>query len=203
MHFVKLSFLTQILNIYIISLSCVAFQTDIPKYKTIGMWNLKGTSCLKYQDKNINLQIIPKTNCKNLKINWIKQDTFGPLILKNNLEGTICCNKTKNKKFDNKKYVYSYNFKPKKYFISITNIIGINIPFFINFEKNLEERFTVDNIKWDLHYDLLFIEINEEHFIFSRGSLYTNIPSIRLDHFIVSQILGYLLFKLIDKLHLL
>ncbi len=202
MYFIKLSFLIQILNLFH-EFTSFAFRTDVPKYKTIGMWNLKGTSCLKYQDKNINLQVVPKTNCKNLKINWIKQENFGPLILKDNLEGTICCNKIINKNFDKKmKYIYEYNFKPKKYFISLTNIIGINIPLFINFEKNLEERFNVNNIKWELQNDLLFIEINEEHFIFSR-SQHTNIQAIRLDHFIVSQILGYLLFKLIDKLHLL
>ena len=184
-----------LLNINFIS---YGFQSNIPKYKTIGVWNLQGTSSLKYQNSKINLQIIPKNNCNNLKIQWTKQDNIGPIIYKDILEGVIYCNKKKN---INLKNIYVYKFIPNKYYVSVITIFGIYIENIVIKNMLIEKRYNIDNIKCNLQNEILVIEINNEHYIFQRN-MSSNIQMIRLDYFIVSQILGYIIVKLIDHLHI-
>ena len=171
----------------------------VPLYKGVGCWNLKGTSSTKF-DKyfRVNLHVVPKKKSADLQINWIQQVNVGPVVVKDVIEGEIketVCNINECSSF--------YKFNANKYSISIINILGIGLPPSCNIKKPLKKKYNVKNISWEIDGDILFIQMNKDYFVFSRNTAAETMNVIRLDQFIMSQILGYLFVKLIDKLHLL
>ncbi len=168
-----------------------------PHYKGVGSWSLRGTSNNKHQHVDINLYIMPTQNRNNLSINWVKQNTFGPLVIRDIIEGEI--------NFDDCKEAANnsdYNFIAEKYSISLITILGILIPSIINIEQPINERCNKE-ITWTLEENLLLLKISDHDYIFSRDvSQIDNLNLIRLENFLTTQLLGYIAFKLIDKMHL-
>jgi hypothetical protein len=169
-----------------------------PQYKSVGSWSLRGTSNVKYQQARINLYIMPKRDCSNLSINWVKQDNIGPVVIKDIIEGEIKIEEC-NEIICNS----NYYFTAEKYSVSLVTILGIGIPSVINIKQPINDKCNKD-ITWSLDDNLLLLKFSDDDYIFSRDVGKTeSLNVITLDHFILSQFLGYIFFKSIDKLHML
>ncbi len=184
-----------LLLFYIIA-SCNSFFE--PHYKGVGSWSLRGTSNVKYQQARINLYIMPKRDGNNLAVNWIKQDNIGPVVIKDIVQGEInieeCDEVTCNS---------NYCFTAEDYSISLVTILGIGIPSIIKIKQPIDEKCNKE-ITWSLDDNLLLLKFSDDDYIFSRDVNKTDsLNVIRLDHFILSQFLGYIFFKVVDKMHIL
>lgn len=167
-----------------------------PMHKGIGIWILSGTSNRNHEDKCIKLHIMPKNNCDNLCIKWIKHNQIGPFVYNDSVQGIIEdieCNEIECHSI--------YKFQAKKYTISVINVLGIEVPK-VCIERPIKDSCNQD-IKWHLKNDVLFVKMYDSDYIFTRNIGKERISVVRLDHFVLTQFLGYLFFKIIDKFHIL
>jgi hypothetical protein len=168
-----------------------------PYYKGVGKWYLRGTSNIKHQNSNIYISIMPKYNDTNLSIEWIKKKSLGPVIIKDIVQGEI-----KISECNDLMCMSNYNFEAENFTKTLVTIFGISIPSIIKFEQPINDVCNKE-IKWSMENDFLLLRMYDNDYIFSKDLCNENISLIRLDHFIITQLLGYIFFKSIDKLHIL
>jgi hypothetical protein len=193
----KLLVLFNIFNIITLVTSFLCHQGLKPYHKAIGKWNLVGSSNEKYNKANVIIRIMP-TKKEKLSVTWIKQTSLGLLVIKDCLKGDICVEKC-----ESVSCVSNYSFKAKNYQVSLIDILGIEIPKIINIQKPLTEKCNKD-VYWNLDNNLLLVNIEDNDYVFTRDIVKKETSnSIRLDYFIISQLLGYILIKEIEKIHLL
>lgn len=176
---------------------CVNVEAFLPPmYKSIGFWILSGTSNKDHEDKCIKLYIMPENDTDNINIKWTKHNQVGPFLYDDSVQGKIediVCNEIECHSV--------YKFEAKKYTISVINILGIAVPN-ITIERPITDNCNQD-VKWLIKNDVLFVKMHECDYVFTRNITKEKLSVVRLDHFILTQFLGYIFFKLIDKIHML
>ena len=165
-------------------------------YKSIGFWILSGTSNKNHEDKCIKLFIMPENNGDDINIKWTKHNQVGQFLYDDSVQGKIhdiICNEVECQSV--------YKFEAQKYTISVINVLGIAVPK-ISIERPITDSCNQD-VKWHLKNDVLFVKMHECDYVFTRNITREKLSVVRLDHFILTQFLGYIFFKLIDKIHML
>lgn len=169
-----------------------------PVFKSVGCWFLKGTSSTKFEKyQRIQLNIVPIKHTRDLRIHWIQEKDLGPLVYKNVIAGEIL-----QAHCDDEGCSALCTFQAKTHSVELINLFGVVLPT-VPLQQPVQEEHNVDDIAWDVDNEILFIEMACEYYIFVRKPISNNRENIRMNQFIISQLLAYLFVKAVDHLNLL